>query len=71
MLEHSASFAGLSVISYDKMQWFLLALLWKEITPKNANEMALLVAKQTAVLMEHMGTKNVVNFTAFLSYLSK
>ena len=49
---------GLGVISYDRMQFFLLALLLKEIKP-DAQKMPEIISKQTKVLMEHMGGHSV------------
>lgn len=45
---------GLGVVSYDRMQYFLLALLLKEIKPDSLN-MPEIISKQTKVLMQHMG----------------
>lgn len=48
------SFKGMGVLSYDRMQFFLLALLLKEVG-QDALGMPEVISKQTKMLMDHLG----------------
>jgi len=48
------SFKGMGVLSYDRMQFFLLALILKEVG-QDALGMPEVISKQTKMLMDHLG----------------
>jgi hypothetical protein len=57
----------LGVVSYDRLQYFLLALLLKEIKPETQN-MPEVVSKQTRKIIEHM-KGDFINQRMFREYL--
>jgi hypothetical protein len=47
-------YKGLGVVSYDRMQYFLLGLLLKEVG-QDVLSMPEVISKQTKMLMDHLG----------------
>ena len=60
-------YKGLGVVSYDRMQYFLLALLLKEVG-QDMISMPEVITKQTKMLMDHLGGP-FVNQRMFREYL--
>lgn len=46
---------GLGVVGYDRMQYFLLALLLTDMNDEDLSKMPAVIARQTRMLMDHMG----------------
>lgn len=62
------SYKGLGTVNYDRMQYFLLAILITDMADDDLKKMPAVIARQTRMLMDHMGGP-IVNQRMFREYL--